>query len=325
MGVLQRFERRLEGLVGVAFARVFKGMVHPAEIAKALEREATEQQEVVGEGRVMVPNRYVVRLGPADYDYLVEWEAELSATMAEMVQEHVAAEGWSTFGNIQVSLARDGELRTGVFHVDSRVDAEPGAQARPPPTAPRARDKRQAAGAASPRGPAIGLPPVLPPPSAAAPPGSAPARPVPPGSAPSGSAPPRPGPPRSAPPPLGLPSVPGGDTVGVSTPPKSAVPVSHALVVDGPNTRHELREGSNIIGRGTEASIRLPDTGVSRRHVDVQLANGKTSVVDLGSTNGTIVNGRRVPHVLLSDGDVIRIGHSVLVYRSDPQPGQVPS
>ncbi len=105
--------------------------------------------------------------------------------------------------------------------------------------------------------------------------------------------------------------------------PQYAVPMSHALVVDGPNTRHELREGSNIIGRGTDASIRLPDTGVSRRHVDVQLARGKASVVDLGSTNGTIVNGRRVPHILLSDGDVIRIGHSVLVYRHEPAPGWV--
>ncbi|MDQ3734526.1 MAG: FHA domain-containing protein [Actinomycetota bacterium] len=93
--------------------------------------------------------------------------------------------------------------------------------------------------------------------------------------------------------------------------------------MDGPNTRHELREGSNIIGRGTEASVRLPDTGVSRRHVDIQLARGKASVVDLGSTNGTIVNGRRVPHVLLADGDVIRIGHSVLVYRQEASPGQV--
>jgi hypothetical protein len=293
VGVLQRFERKLEGLVGVAFARVFKGKVHPAEIAKALEREATEQKMVVGEGRVMVPNRYVVRLGPVDHAYLSEWEAELSATMAEMVHEHVDAEGWSTFGKIQVSLARDDDLPTGVFHVDSRVDADPGSAAFP---APSARDGRQAAGAAPPRGPAGGLPPVPPLPAAAAA--------------------------RSAPPRAGMPPVPGRGPVGAFPPTRSAVPVSHALVVDGPNTRHELREGSNIIGRGTEASIRLPDTGVSRRHVDVQLANGAANVVDLGSTNGTIVNGRKVPHILLSDGDVIRIGHSVLVYRKESRPGQ---
>jgi len=59
--------------------------------------------------------------------------------------------------------------------------------------------------------------------------------------------------------------------------------------------------------------------------VDVQLARGQASVVDLGSTNGTIVNGRRVGHIVLSDGDVIRIGHSVLVYRQESGFDQVPS
>ena len=67
MGVLQRFERRLEGMVGLAFARIFKGKVHPAEIAKALQREADEQRSVLGEGRVLAPNVYIVRLGPTDF------------------------------------------------------------------------------------------------------------------------------------------------------------------------------------------------------------------------------------------------------------------
>jgi len=319
VGVLQRFERRLEGIVGVAFARVFKGKVHPAEIAKALEREATEQKAVVGEGRVLVPNRYVVRLGPVDYEYLLEWEVELSATMAEMVQEHIEAEGWSTFGRIQVALARDGDLRTGVFHVDSRVDADSAIPRAPAAGAPAPHPARQDAAVTAPprRVQPTGLPPVPPLPSA--PPlqaaGTPPAAPMPP------AAPPR----NAADGGGGLPHVPGGGAGGGRAQPQYAVPLSHALVVDGPNTRHELREGSNVIGRGTEASIRLADTGVSRRHVDVQLAQGKARVVDLGSTNGTIVNGRRVSHILLSDGDVIRIGHSVLVYRQEPAPGWVAS
>ena len=93
--------------------------------------------------------------------------------------------------------------------------------------------------------------------------------------------------------------------------------VTHVLVVDGPGTRHELTTGRNVIGRGTEADIRLPDTGVSRKHVDVVLDGGTATVEDLGSTNGTLVNGRRVSRQALVDGDVIRIGHSVLVYRQD--------
>jgi len=95
--------------------------------------------------------------------------------------------------------------------------------------------------------------------------------------------------------------------------------ITHVLVVDGPGTRHELSTGRNVIGRGTEADIRLPDTGVSRKHVDVVLDGGTATVEDLGSTNGTLVNGRRVSRQALADGDVIRIGHSVLVYRQDGQ------
>jgi hypothetical protein len=73
VGVLQRFERRLEGMVGLAFARVFKGKVHPAEIATALQREADEQRSVLGGGRVLAPDLYVVTLGPVDHDNLAEW------------------------------------------------------------------------------------------------------------------------------------------------------------------------------------------------------------------------------------------------------------
>src|SRR4029453_5806796 len=70
--------------------------------------------------------------------------------------------------------------------------------------------------------------------------------------------------------------------------------VTHVLVVDGPGTRHELTTGRNAIGRGPEADIPLPDPGVSRKHVDVVLEGGTATVEDLGSTNGTLVNGRRV-------------------------------
>ena len=98
--------------------------------------------------------------------------------------------------------------------------------------------------------------------------------------------------------------------------------VGHPGTRSGPagtsgGTRHELTTGRNVIGRGTDADIRLPDTGVSRKHVDVVLDNGTAIAEDLGSTNGTLVNGRRITRQPLADGDVIRIGHSVLVYRQD--------
>ncbi|WP_369131204.1 FhaA domain-containing protein [Modestobacter roseus] len=250
MGVLQRFERRLEGMVGLAFARVFKGKVHPAEIAHALQREADEQRSVMGGGRVLAPNVFTVTLGPSDHDNLAEWSEQLAAELADMVAEHVESEGYQTFGDIEVHLERDEELRTGVFEVSSHVgDGGTPHRAEPTPSAHP------------------GLPPL--PPLAGAP----------------------------------LPDA------GQRT--------SHVLVVDGPGTKHVLEQGSNVLGRGTDADVRLPDTGVSRKHADVQLAGSQVTVQDLGSTNGTLVNGRRVTRQELADGDVIRIGHSVLVYRQD--------
>ncbi|CAN5359619.1 DUF3662 and FHA domain-containing protein [soil metagenome] len=250
MGVLQRFERKLEGVVGNAFARLFKGKVHPAEIGRALRREADEQKVVVGEGRVLIPNRYTVFLGEADYGHLSEWEHQLTATLAEMVQEYSTGEGWSTFGTVLVSFECDQALRTGVFEVRSKVD---------PDAAPRR---------------------------------AAPVHPAPNGSVR----------PTSPPPPA----------------PRSTA-TAHVLVVDGPNTRVVLEEGDNIVGRGLDARVKLPDTGVSRRHLDVTVTGPMATASDLGSTNGTIVNGQRVSRQQLRDGDVIRIGHSVLVYRREQQ------
>ena len=131
MGVLQRFERRLEGAVGTAFARLFKGQVEPVEVAKALQREAEARRAIVGQDRVLVPNRYVVELGPTDHDRLAPWETQLTNTLAEMVQEHVDDEGWSTFGDIEVSLSRNEELGTGMFNVTSSVDPNAGPRRRP--------------------------------------------------------------------------------------------------------------------------------------------------------------------------------------------------
>src|SRR3954470_22795529 len=128
VGVLQRFERRLEGMVGLAFARIFKGKVHPAEIAKALQREADEQRSVMGEGRVLAPNMSVVRLGEVDFANLADWSDQLAAELADMVTEHIAGEGYQTFGDVQVALERDDDLPTGVFEVSSHV-ADPPARA----------------------------------------------------------------------------------------------------------------------------------------------------------------------------------------------------
>lgn len=231
MGVLLRFERRLEGLVEGAFARVFGGVVQPVEVAAALQREAADKKQIVGQGRVLVPNAYTVELGPTDLDRFAEWEAQLRTELADMVKEHAADQGWSFVGDVQVSFERVEPLGTGVFRVRSAV-----LPTEPPNTPP---------------------------------------------------------------------------TTGVGRPrlvqPATSGTAERVVVLSRPVT---------VVGRGADADLRLPDTGVSRAHAELRVEGDVVRVVDLQSTNGTLVNGRRVHEAVLSDGDRLDIGATGLIYRS---------
>jgi len=85
---------------------------------------------------------------------------------------------------------------------------------------------------------------------------------------------------------------------------------------DGSNRSYQLVNGSNVIGRGQDAQFRLADTGVSRRHLEVNWDGQQATLSDLGSTNGTTVNGTPVQTWQLADGDTIRVGHSALLFRA---------
>ena len=82
MSVLQRFEKRLEGLVEGAFAKVFKGVVHPVEILNAMQREAEAHKAILAGGRTLVPNRYVIDLSPYDHSRLAPYAAALAQELA---------------------------------------------------------------------------------------------------------------------------------------------------------------------------------------------------------------------------------------------------
>ena len=84
---------------------------------------------------------------------------------------------------------------------------------------------------------------------------------------------------------------------------------------DGSGRTYQLREGANVIGRGQDAQFRLPDTGVSRRHLEIRWDGHTALLSDLNSTNGTTVNNAPVQEWQLADGDVIRVGHSEIVVR----------
>jgi hypothetical protein len=69
------------------------------------------------------------------------------------------------------------------------------------------------------------------------------------------------------------------------------------------------------IGRLPECDVVLDDTGASRRHAQVRLRDGEASITDLGSTNGTALNGAPIQSRPLADGDRITIGTTLIEYR----------
>ncbi|MCW2607168.1 MAG: domain containing protein [Frankiales bacterium] len=132
MGVLQRFERRLEGLVEGAFARAFGGVVQPVELAAGLQREAQAHKAIVGHGRVLVPNVYAVELAPKDADRLEEFGEPLREELATVLREHAAEQGYSFVGPVSVGFSRSDDVAPGVFRVSSSVLAERQVSARVP-------------------------------------------------------------------------------------------------------------------------------------------------------------------------------------------------
>jgi hypothetical protein len=135
VGVLQAFERRFGGLVEGAFAKVFKGDVQPVEIAGALQRETDNNKNVVGPGKVLVPNDFAVELGDHDHARLAEWAGPLGDELGAMVREHAAEQGYSFVGPVKVGFEHVPEISTGVFRVRSGVVAGDVAPATPTPPA----------------------------------------------------------------------------------------------------------------------------------------------------------------------------------------------
>lgn len=68
MGIVQRFERKLEDVVGDAFARVFGGSIVPQEVQASLRREAADGVRSAGQGRLLAPNEFFVLLSTADHE-----------------------------------------------------------------------------------------------------------------------------------------------------------------------------------------------------------------------------------------------------------------
>ncbi|WP_344421811.1 DUF3662 and FHA domain-containing protein [Amycolatopsis minnesotensis] len=401
MGRVERFDRRLEHLVGNTFARMFGGNVVTQEVAQALERESEDNVRELAGGRQLAPNHYIVSLGQADHDRMAGDEQRVTRVLAGAVAEHLAEHGWDTYGDVVVSLERNEALHTGQFKTRSSVDPDVsahdagrnGRSAPPSDAGDRAMsqspgygqyDQGDPYGQQGQYGYGQGQPgydqgyqqggqqPGYDQYGGQQPgydqyggqqggydqgyqqPGGQPGYDQgyqQPGGYDQGYQ--QPGYDQGYQQPGGQPGYdqgyqqPGGYDQGYQQPgydqgyqqpggyappaapdpyaqqqPGFQPPAANRQLAatlqldDGSNRSYSLKQGGNVVGRGQDADFRLPDTGVSRRHLEITWDGQSATLADIGSTNGTTVNGTPVQTWQLADGDVIRVGHSSLVFRT---------
>jgi Protein of unknown function (DUF3662)/FHA domain len=90
-----------------------------------------------------------------------------------------------------------------------------------------------------------------------------------------------------------------------------------ALIFDG--NRREVTERRVVLGRSSDCDIQLSDSNVSRRHAELRQEGASYWIVDLGSTNGMEVNGKRVKRAKLKDGDRFTLGSTEITFERETQ------
>jgi Protein of unknown function (DUF3662)/FHA domain len=250
VGVLQRFERRLEGLVEGAFARAFKSDLEPVEVASAVQREMDDRAAIVAQGRTLVPNDFVVEIAATDYERLAVYADSLGHELANLARDYAKEQGYSFVGPVRMRFDGVQDLTTGTFRIRSGVirgsTVEGGEIRQPASDLPRQ------------GGTFPGQPRLL---------------------------------------------VYGRDGAG-----------GQAGAAD---RTYDLTTPVTLLGRGTDCDLRLVDPGVSRHHAELRIEDGTVVVADLGSTNGTFLNGQPIRRAPLADGARVTLGRTTLVFRSD--------
>ena len=325
MNVLRTIEQKIEGLFEGVFGRAFRTHVQPVELARKLTKEMDDHR-MVSVSRTYAPNEFTLFLSTGDRSQVADYEPSLVLELQDFLGEHARREGYVLLSPPTVTIDTDKDLPLGHFGIATRMvqtaraerprrGAEP---VLPPPIPELDRDESIPLDNESlllPDAPPLDLravappvmtTPVLPPP--------APVLPL--------VRPPAPSEPR-APQPQPQPQ-PQTETMiyvppAVEEPARPVDPefeptraVVAALV--GGGGRQALVKPASVLGRSRDCDVVVPDHNVSRRHAEVRLEDGAHWLVDLDSTNGTLVNGKKVKRVKLESGDRIEVGSTELVF-----------
>jgi hypothetical protein len=321
MAAVADLERFLERVFERTSARVFRSRLQAVQVERRIERA----MEAARDGRgpaTAVPSHYRVRFHPADLDDLAarsDGASGLAGRLADAALDFARRHGYHLAARPTVILVADAAVERG------RVEVDPLAGTGPAP---------DAGVSDAPADPALepwppSMPPVVSAPIASPPPRAMTPAPV-------------SGPVALAPVPDRVPHPHSEPVAPAAVPEPSPSPVAHGIRADTRDpavfrppvapragARLRLTNGGTertievgvtpvTIGRAPDNALVLRDARVSRHHGRLQARRGTLVFTDLGSTNGSRVNGIRVDEIALGLGDRLQLGDHVLVVESLP-------
>lgn len=303
MPVLADLERLFERVFERSTARLFRAHPQAVQLERRVER-AMERARVTQGSRTSVPARYRVRLHPDDLAGVAaqgDGFDALAGRLADAALAFARAHGYHLPGRPTVALVADPAIERGVIEVDAvaapagRADAPSPQDFRPPP-----RPVPDMPAVAAGPDPPAGIPdervavavssadqPVL----------------------------------SAAPAVLGAGGIRGDGTQTLIFRRPAPAPTHAVLRVvgrDGAERTIEVDGSPLTLGRATDNGLVIADVRVSRHHARLQARRGTLVFTDLGSTNGSRLNGVRVDECALGMGDRLLVGDTVLVVEQLP-------
>lgn len=295
---------KLEQGIGrtVGFSKGF-GTFEKADVANRVRIMMDDESYVDGGGRTMAPNIYTLRFAPVDFPRVREWGNPFAVELCDLAISHARAQGYTLIGAVRVTFNVLDSLAEGEFEVVATFEPFSVPDA---PASPTLRGAANYAPVRPPREsslptritkPAVPPQPVQP---------AQPQQPV----APQNSR-------LSRIPRSGQGGYAPQGAHGAPASPAAPAAVTPRLFLEINGRMYPINRLPFTLGRGSESDLRLDDKGVSRRHVQLSVHDGAIIATDLGSTNGTLVNGAplRSP-VVLTNGSLLRMGNTRIIFHS---------
>lgn len=319
MGLFSKFERRVEDGFDEMGDKFFDAPISPVQIAKKAEKQM-RREKMVGAGKEFAPTLYTVLVNPEDDERLFGYYPTLAGETETYLRGKAQELGLAMDGAPLVRFIIDDELKRGKFDVVAELVSAPivsqlraeemqryglEGQAMPQQPAPQQAPRQSMAPAAE-QYASSGIDVMADEPAAYADMNMS-AAPV--------AAPVATPQPTVAPQPADINQTRRFDDEFAAQPVGRHVPQQPRLIDLTTNRSFPLTKDRILMGRALSSDIAIEDLNVSRTHAEIRHeAATAWSIADLGSTNGTLVNGRHIASVMLQEGDRVTVGTTTFLF-----------